>query len=418
MPKHAEPLTARDIATVVQIAKGEKPRHDGALKKGIAKLYDGAGLFVEAAPNGSTFWRLKHSGGRKTDTLGSYPEMSLKEAREAAIKSRSKIAQGIDPVEEKRQKRQERKAAQVNLANTFQVKAEKWLDENPLQLEPSTVLRHRRRLEVFVYPKLGSRPIDEINGLELLDVLNLVVEKKKAHTAERIRQLCSQIFQDKATIDVAGSIKRKIRTPKKKPLPAIKDPKKFAALLRAIDGYEGSALTAAALKLLPMVFTRPGELRRMEWSELDLDTATWVLPESKMKTRESDPIVPLSKQAVELLRSLKPHSGENQYVFPGRQSENRPMSENTINAALRALGYDTQTVHCSHGFRKSASSILNGERFKKDGTKFKRWDADVIEKQLAHAIKGVRGDYNLNDYIEERREMMQDWSDYIDQIKA
>jgi integrase len=406
MPRQATPLTAKTINSVIQIAKNA-----GKAKK----TYDGAGLLIEAFPNGNAFWRLKHSGGVKTDTLGRYPEMSLKEAREAAIESRRLIAQGINPVQERRQ---ERIAAVVNLANIFQVKAEKWLDENPLELDPSTIRRHRSRLKTFVYPKLGSRPIDEITGPELLDVLKLVVEKNKAHTAERIRQLCSQIFQDKAAIDVAASIKGKIRVPRKKGLPTIKDPTKFAGLLRAIEGYDGTYPTKVALKLSAMLFTRPGELRKMEWTELNLDTATWIIPESKMKTRDGGHIVPLSKQAVELIRSLQPYSGDNHYVFTSLQGHNRPMSENTVNAALRRMGYDTETVHCAHGFRKSASSILNGERFTKDGKKLKRWHADVIEKQLAHATKGVRGIYNLNEYIEERREMMSDWADYLDMLRA
>lgn len=406
MPKAATPLTAREIASVIKVAKDAgKPK----------KTYDGAGLLIEAFPNGNAFWRLKHSGGVKTDTLGRYPDMSLKEAREAASKSRRLIAQGINPVQERRA---ERVAAVVNLADTFQRKAEEWLKANPLELEPGTIRRHERRLKTFVYPKLGSRPIDEITGLELLDVLNLVVDQSKAHTAERIRQLFSQIAQDKAAIDVAASIKGKIKIPKKKSRPGITDLTKFAVLLRAIDGYDGTYPTKVALKLSAMLFTRPGELAKMEWTELNLDTATWVIPVEKMKERDSDHIVPLSTQAVELIRSLKPHSGEGRYVLTSLPYRDRPMSENTVNKALQRMDYDTRSVHCAHGFRVSASTILNGERFKRDGTKLNRWHEDVIEKQLAHAIKGVRGIYNRNQYIEERREMMQDWADYLDTLRT
>ena len=241
MPRQATQLTARAISSVIQVAKNAgKPK----------KTYDGAGLLIEAFPNGNAFWRLKHSGGVRTDTLGRYPEMSLKQAREAAIESRRKIAQGINPVQERRA---ERVAAVVNLADTFEVKAKEWLKEQK-DLEPGTIRRHERRLKTFVYPKLGSRPIESITGLELLEVLKAVADKNKAHTAERIRQLFSQIAQDKATTDVAASIKGKIKVPKKKPHPAITEHTKFAQLLRAIDGYQGSVLTAAALKLLPMVF--------------------------------------------------------------------------------------------------------------------------------------------------------------------
>jgi hypothetical protein len=261
MPRQAKQLTARDIVTVVQIAKGEKPRHDGALKKGIAKLYDGAGLFVEAAPNGSTFWRLKHSGGNKIDTLGRYPQMSLKDAREAAIDSRRKIADGINPAEERRD----------DAVNTFQIKAEKWLEEQTKlgKLEPGTIRRHQSRLKTFVYPKLGSRPIDEITGPELLQVLNKVCDQDKAHTAERIRQLFSQIVKKKVPHipDVAASIKGQIDIPEGGHLPGITDPTKFAAILRAIEGYDGTYPTKVALKLSAMLFTRPGELRKMEWTE-------------------------------------------------------------------------------------------------------------------------------------------------------
>src|ERR1700679_3591151 len=191
MPRQATQLTARAISSVIQVAKNAgKPK----------KTYDGAGLLIEAFPNGNAFWRLKHSGGVKTDTLGRYPEMSLKQAREAAIESRRKIAQGINPVQERRA---ERVAAVVNLADTFEVKAKEWLKEQK-DLEPGTIRRHERRLKTFVYPKLGSRPIESITGLELLEVLKAVADKNKAHTAERIRQLFSQIAQDKATTDVAA----------------------------------------------------------------------------------------------------------------------------------------------------------------------------------------------------------------------
>jgi integrase len=410
MPKAAVPLTARDLSSVIKVAKDAgKPK----------KTYDGAGLFIEAFPNGKAFWRLKHSGGLKTDTLGRYPEMSLKQAREAAIESRRLIAQGINPVQERRA---ERVAAVVNLANTFKVKAEEWLEEQTKlgKLEPGTISRHQSRLETFVYPKLGSRPIDEITGPELLQVLNEVCDQDKAHTAERIRQLFSQIVKKKVPHipDVAASIKGQIDIPEGGHLPGITDPTKFAALLRVIDNYDGTYPTKVALKLSAMLFTRPGELRKMEWSELNLDTATWIIPESKMKTRSGDHIVPLPKQAVELLQSLKPYSGEGRYVFTTLRGRDRPMSENTVNKALQRMDYDTGTVHCAHGFRTSASTLLNGERFKKDGTKLQRWSADVIERQLAHETKGVRGIYNRNQYIEERREMMSDWADYLDMLKA
>jgi integrase len=425
-------LSAREINTALRAAKAQgKPK----------KKHDERGLFLFAKPNGKASWHLKFmlNGSEKLISLGQLPDVTLKMARERRDEERRKIEEGVNPVDARRA---ERSANHIAQANTVENLAEEWLKmkrakaEKLLKAESEnaqvqarehkspglgTLKRHQGRLKRFVYPFIGSKPIDQITSLELRGVFKKIEDKSKYDTAKRVCELCSEIWlyavdEGKAQADIAHPLKRKIERMPQVSHAAITDPIKLGGLLRAIDGYEGSPLTSAALKLLAMVWTRPGELRRMEWSELNLNTATWTIPSQKMKMR-GILIVPLSKQAVEILRGLKVHSGEGKFVFPSLQTQDRPMSENTINGGLRRLGY-THNEHVGHGFRSTASTLLYGERFNPDGTKLKRYNSDVIEAQLAHVKGGVKGVYDRNKHLEERREMMSDWSNYLDALKT
>jgi integrase len=394
------PLTARDIASAIQAAKtAGKP----------IKKFDERGLFLFAKPNGSALWRLKFilRDKEKLISLGRFPDVSLKMARDKAVDARRTIDGGVNPAEERR-------AERVAYGDTFKIQAEEWLKRRT-DLEPNTIRRHQSRLETFVYPHIGNDPIGQIKALQLLAVLRKVEAQGKLDTAKRIRELCSSIWthavlEGKAQFDAAASLKGAIKTAPQKSHAAITDPKKLGGLLRAIDGYseaeKTSPLTQAALKLAAFLFVRPGELRRMEWKELNLEDAIWRIPAEKMKMRDPH-IVPLSKQAVEIIDGLKVYSGTGRYVFPSLQTADRPMSENTVNAGLRRLGY-TREEHVGHGFRATASTLLNEQGYA----------PDVIELQLAHKARGVRAIYNRALRLEERRKMMQDWSDYLDQLRA
>ncbi len=304
-------LTVKEIAALIQEARtAGKPKtaFDGT----------GSGLYLLVKPTGKTFWRLKYTlnGRPGLTSLGEYPTVSLKMARDRCHEAKQKIEDGINPAEERRMERNA-------YANTFKTMAEAWL-ERQTELTEGTIKRHRRRLERFVYPHLANKPIDQITAQELLGVLQRVEAQGKLDTAKRIRELCSGIWKraihlGRAQFDIAHSLKDAIKTKPQKSHAAITDPKKLGGLLRAIDGYESTSrnsfLTAGALKLAPMLFVRPGELRRMEWSELDLEEATWRIPADKMKMRDPH-IVPLSKQAVKVLESLKPHSGSRTVCLP------------------------------------------------------------------------------------------------------
>ncbi len=309
------------------------------------KRFDERGLFFLAKPSGSPGWRLKFTlaGREKLISLGKWPEVSLKMARDRREEERRKIAGGINPADERRSERDAR-------GNTFKALAEQWL-KRQTDLTEGTVTRHERRLERFVYPRLRAKPINSITAQELLGVLRNIEAQGKIDTAKRVRELCSAIWiyaihEGKAQYDIAASLKGAIKIVPKKPHAAITEPRKLGGLLRAIDGYIGHPLTLAALKLSALLFVRPGELRRMEWSELDLESATWRIPSEKMKMRDPH-IVPLSKQSVATINALKVHSGDGRYVFPSLQTQDRPMSENTVNAALRRLGYSGDQ-HVAH----------------------------------------------------------------------
>jgi len=374
------------------------------------KLSDEKGLYLLVNQAGKYF-RLDYrfAGKRKTFALGVYPEVTLKEAREKRDEARKKIADGIDPA-------QQRKAAKVMQAeqtsNSFEAIAREWHG----RFTPSWAEGHAkkviRRLELYIFPWLGSRPIAEITAPELLAVLRRIESRGILETAHRTQQNCGQVFRyaiatGRAERDPSADLRGALAPAKHNRMATITNPKKIGELLRALDGYQGTLVAECALKLAPLVFVRPGELRQAEWSEIDFDKAEWRIPAAKMKMKEAH-IVPLSRQALAILRELQPLTGNSRYVFPSVRTNARPMSENTVLAALRRMGY-TKEEMTGHGFRAMASTILHEQG----------WPTDVIERQLAHAERNsIKAAYNHAQHLPERRKMMQAWADYLDSLKA
>jgi integrase len=375
-------------------------------KERAYKVFDERGLFMLVTPTGGRLWRFRYrlGGVEKLLTLGGYPDVTLKRAREKRDDARRLVADGIDPSA----KRHAERAAQ---ADTFEAIAREWLELQSRSLAPETMEILGTRLKSFLYPYVGSRPIASITAQELLAALRRIEARGTNETAHRVRSLAGRVFRyavatGRAQHDVAADLKDALAPVKSRNFASVTEPARVGELLRAIDGYSGQPITAFALKLAPLVFVRPGELRGAEWSEFDLDAAEWRIPAARMKMREQH-IVPLSRQAVAILRELEILTGRNRYVFPSLLSAERPMSNNTINAALRRLGYgsDEQT---GHGFRSMASTLLNEQGFQ----------PDVIELQLAHSERNkVRAAYNRAQRIAERRKMMQAWSDYLENLR-
>jgi len=388
--------------TAIRKAKpGDKPQ----------TLFDGGGLYLLLNPNGSRWWRLKYrfEGKSRLISIGVYPETGLADARSKRDAARKLLAQGIDP---SAHRKAEKAAGAERSANSFAVIAEEWLAKQADKMSPSTYKKARWTFDTLLNPWIGHRPISEIDAAELLKVLQRIEERAAHETAHRTKQRCGQIFRyaiatGRARYNPAGDLRGALTPVKVKHRAAITDPSKVGELLRAIDGYTGSFVVRCALKLAPLLFVRPGELRKAEWSELDLDGALWRIPSAKMKMREEH-IVPLPAQAVAVLRELHPLTGNGKYVFPGERSRARPMSDAAINAALRRMGFDKDTM-TGHGFRAMASTFLNELG----------WPPDVIERQLAHAERNkVRAAYNRASYMAERRKMMAAWADHLDGLRA
>jgi integrase len=378
-----------------------------------AKLFDGGGLYLLVNPakatdeSGARLWRLKYRiGGReKLLSLGAYPDVPLKLAREGREKARKQLAAGIDPSSA-------RKAEKAARADTFAAIALEWLDLQRKKMAAATLQKAEWTFKDLINPYIGSRPIGSITAPEILAVLRRIETRGKHETAHRTKQRCSQIFryaiatgraERDPTPDLRGALAPVVVTNRA----AITTPARIGELLRAIEGYSGQPSTEYALKLAPLLFARPGELRAALWNEFDLDGAEWRIPATRMKMREEH-VVPLARQAVELLRELHPLTGPDGYLFPSLTTPTRPISNNTINGALRRLGY-ARTEMTAHGFRAMASTCLNEQGFA----------PDVIELQLAHAERDkVRGAYNRAARLPERRKMMQAWADYLDGLRA
>ena len=371
------------------------------------KLFDGGGLYLMVTPSGGRWWRLKyrHGGKEKLLAIGTYPEVSLREAREARDDARKLLVRGADPSERKQ-------AAKVIQSDTLRAIAEEWLGIQSAKLAQVTLEKARWMLREFIYPKLGEKLITEIKAPDLLAVLRPVEHKGMHETATRAKQRVGQIFRyaiatGRAERDITADLRGALAPVITQNRAAITEPARAGELLRAIEGYQGDPATCAALKLAPLVFVRPGELRGAEWRELDLEAAEWRIPAERMKMGEQH-IVPLARQALEILRGLHPLSGNGRLVFPSLRSRERPMSENTLNAAQRRLGFAKEEM-TSHGFRAMASTLLNEQGFA----------PDVIELQLAHAERNkVRAAYNRAQRLAERRKMMQAWADYLEGLKA
>ena len=384
-------------------------KHTGAAS--ADKYTDGRAMYLLVDAVGK-YWRMNYrfANKRKTLALGVYPDVGLAKARARRDKAREQLADGTDPATAKREEKQAQADA---AANTFEAVARVWLTKTVSKRAEVTQSRITTLLEKDVFPFIGSMPISTIKPRDVLDKAVRKIEARGSiDTAHRAKQICGQIFRYAVAVglaerDVTTDLRGALAAIPESHFAAITEPKQAGELMRSIFDYTGHPCTVAALKLTPLVFVRPGELRAAEWAEVDLDAAEWRIPASKMKMKV-DHLVPLSTQAVALLRSVQPITGHGRYVFPSLRTGERPMSENTINAALRGLGYSKE-VHTAHGFRALARTIMDevmGER------------VDLIEHQLAHAVKDPNGRaYNRTAHLPARRVMMQNWANYLDKLR-
>jgi len=380
-------------------------------KEKAYKLFDGGGMFLLITKAGGKSWRMKYriAGKEKLLTLGVYPYVTLANAREARDSARKLLARKVDPNEAK----QAEKAALGEAgANSFIVIATEWFNRKMSDKSQSHQKRTWQSLKNDLFPVLGKRPISTITAPQLLAALRKIESRGALETAHRTKQTAGQIFRyavatGRAERDPSPDLKGALQLPTKTHLAAITDPKEVAKLLIAIDSYNGTAVVMTALKLSPMLFCRPGELRHMEWDEINWEEKRWELPGRKMKIKQPH-IVPLCKQSLKLLKELHQLSGRGRYVFPSARGASRPLSENGVRTALRTMGYDNKTM-TPHGFRAMARTILD---------EVLGFRVEWIEHQLAHAVKDANGRaYNRTSHIHQRIGMMQQWADYLDNLK-
>jgi integrase len=373
------------------------------------KLADSRALYLLVRPDGARYWRMDYRwhGKRRTLALGVYPAVTLSEARTRRDLAKKQLALGIDP---SAQRRRDKIASKAASANTFRLVSEEWMAKLEREGRAVATLNKIRWLLSLAGPLIGEQPISTITAPALLNVLRRVEARGRYETARRLRSTCGQVFRyaiatGRAERDLSADLRGALTVPKAKHRSAITDPLAIGAMLRAIDGYDGHPVTLAALRLAPLVFVRPGELRQAEWNEIDFEQEEWRIPGAKMKMRRPHR-VPLSRQALTILRALHLITGNGRFVFPSIRSSVRPMSENTLNAALRRLGYSKDEA-TTHGFRSMAAVRLN---------EMGRWNADAIERQLAHQEpNAVRRAYtHAAEYWPERREMMQVWADHLE----
>ena len=376
------------------------------------KLADSGGLYLLVTPQGGRYWRLnyRHSGRYRTMALGVFPDIGLADARRERDSARKLLAAGEDPIA--RRKRDELEAT-LSSAATFKAVAEEWYAKVEKEGRAEVTLAKIKWLLDFAYPMIGERPIADISAQELLAVLRTVEGRGRYESARRLRSVCGRVFRyaiatGRAQYDLSASLRDALITPKVTHRAAITDPIEVGGLLRAIDEFTGHQTTHAALRLAPHLFARPGELRHAEWTEVDVGSGVWTIPADKMKMRRPHR-VPLSNQALTLLAGLREVTGAGRYLFPSFYTLRRPMSENTLNLALRRIGYSGSEM-TAHGFRAMASTLLNETG---------KWHPDAIERQLAHVEgDGVRRAYARGEHWDERVRMMQDWSDQLDQMQT
>jgi integrase len=374
------------------------------------RLFDGGGLYLEVSPSGGRWWRLKYRFDHKEKrlSLGTYPDVGLKDARNRRDDARKLLASGVDPGAN----RKALKASRVDrVANTFEVLAREWYEKHLSGWAPSYSTLLLRLFERDIFPWIGSRPIAEIAAPELLAVLRRIESRQALETAHRARGNCGQVFRyaiatGRAERDPSADLRGALPPAIGEHLAAVTKPEEVGALLRVLNDYDGSPVVAAALRLAPLVFVRPGELRSAEWATINLDKAEWAFTTSKTKTEH---IVPLAPQAVAILRDLQPLTGSGRYVFPCATTNARPMSNNAVLAAMRRLGIPTSEM-CGHAFRAMARTLLD---------EVLGFRPDVIEHQLAHAVRDPLGRaYNRTAHLAERRRMMAVWADYLGKLKA
>jgi len=374
------------------------------------KLYDSGGLYLEVSPSGGKWWRLKYrfNGKENRISLGVYPETTLRAARERRDTERKLLAEGIDP---SKSRKTEKSAQASRAANSFEQVAREWFVKFSPSWAPAHAARKIRLFERDIFPWIGQQPIAEITAPELLSVLHRIEKRGVSETERRALVSCGQVFRyavasGRAERDPSGDLRGALPPVKGEHFAAITEPDGLATILRAFEGYNGTLPVRCALRLMPLLFVRPGELRKAEWSQIDLDAAEWRYMVTKTQTEH---IVPLSRQAVAILRELYPLTGNGHFVFPSARSNTRPMSDNAILAAMRTMEI-AKEVTTAHGFRATARTILDevlGVR------------TDLIEHQLAHRVKDPNGRaYNRTAFLPERREMMQTWADYLDQLKC
>ena len=375
------------------------------------KLSDEKGLFLLIQPNGAKYWRLKYRYGGKEKMLsfGVYPDIGLKDARTKRDEARNLLTKDVDPGEHKKAT----KAAKVERsANSFEVICREWLEARKQTVEASQHAKTLARMENDVFPWLGSKAISEITAPDFLKALRRIDERGARYSAHRVRSEISRAFRyaiatGRAERDPCPDLKGAIQPAKETHFAAITEPPAVGELLRAIDGFKGTFVVKCALLLAPMLFTRPGELRKAEWASFDLDKSEWRYFINKTKTEH---LVPLSAQAVLILREIHALTGDGRFVFPSARGNDRPMSDAAVNAALRRMGYDTRTEITGHGFRAMARTILHEELHVKP---------EVIEHQLAHSVPDALGTaYNRTRFLKERKVMMQLWADYLEKLKA
>lgn len=390
--------------------------------KGKGKVYrlgDGGNLFLEVRPNGSKLWVFRYTrlGKSKSLGVGQYPSTPLQRAREKARQARSLLSDGLDPIEARHTEEAACQQVAIESALTLEKVAREWFDKHKPNWSPGHADTILARLEKHVFPYLGAQPVKHIAAPDLLTLLKRIEARGALETVHRVRGVLSQIFRYGVANcycerDPAADLREAFPPARARPMAAVTLPREVAGLLRGIDGFEGTLVVRSALQLAPLVFVRPGELRHAEWEEIDLTAAQWRIPAHKMKLRREH-LVPLSHQAVAVLEELFPLTGRGRYVFPSARTKSggayeRPMSENSVLAALRRMGFGKDEM-TGHGFRAMASTLLNEQGFNRD----------VIEKQLAHEeANSVRKAYNRAAYLDERVRMMQAWADYLDALRS